>query len=792
MNELGIESSAAKFQRGGIMTAFVLWTVTAMAAPGAQAQAPFWWDAQVDASLDRAPARKAEWVGLLEKCPPAHQSGLAYLIRYLPLHDLETLSPAVLAANVALAYQARAEVPWGRKIPDDVFLDAVLPHASVTEPRDSMRAEFHGRYRPLVQDCQTPGQAALAVNRKLFTDFKVKYNTRRLRTDQSSKESIAQGMATCTGLSIMLVEACRSVGVPARLAGIASWPGRGGNHTWVEIWDNGWHFVGAAEPDDKGLDHAWFIADASKAIKGRSKSAVYAATYRPTGDYFPLVWAPTTKLSGEDVTDRYAHRESHPLAPARLMVEVRRGGDRVVAEVTILDRKTGAARPIGSSLGPQADINRHLTCDAPPGESLFVIARHQGQSALVSATIAAAGDTVVRVDLDRPVPDHTRTELKKILTDRFATDTGKKAAATQLLASVPWDESLRDLAWTAFKASPVHESLRHEFDDRMVATGDRTSPYLWRYVGEKPADGWGLVIAMHGGGNTPAAVNDQQWRGMFKRYKDHPEAGGYVYLALRAPNDTWNGFYDDAICPLVERLIRQFVVLAEVNPDRVYTLGASHGGYGAFVIGPKMPDRFAAIHASAAAPTPGETRGENLRDVRFTFMVGERDTDYGRAGSCLEFEREIQKWRAAYGGYPGQFEWETGVGHQVPDHDKLADMFKAGWRKPRPTRVVWAQSDDVLTHFYWIETPRPSPDGHIEATIQDNAITLKADHLDEVVLWLDAPLVDLGRPLTINRPGCGLLTITNRPDLDTFCAGLEQRADPKLAAPLRIAVDLRK
>ena len=41
---------------------------------------------------------------------------------------------------------------------------------------------------------------------------------------------------------------------------------------------------------------------------------------------------------------------------------------------------------------------------------------------------------------------------------------------------------------------------------------------------------------------------------MFERYyKEHPEAGGYVYLALRAPNDEWNGFYDDAICPMVER-----------------------------------------------------------------------------------------------------------------------------------------------------------------------------------------------------------------------------------------------
>ena len=666
------------------MTAIVFWIGAAMAAAGAPAEVSRWWDAEVEASLDRAPARKTEWVRLLENCQREHQRGLAYLIKFLPVHDLKTLSPTALANNVTLAFRVRSQVAWGPGLPEAVFLDSVLPHASVTEPRDSLRAEFHDRYLPLVKECKTPGQAALAVNKRLFSDYKVGYNTRRLRTDQSSKESIAQGMATCTGLSIMLVEACRAVGVPARLAGIASWPGRGGNHTWVEVWDNGWHFVGAAEPDDKGLDHAWFVGDASKAIKGSSKNAVYAVTYRPTGDFFPLVWSPSTKMPGEDVTERYAHAPTKTAAPGRLMVEVRQGGNRVEADVATLDRKTGAGRSVGSSLGPQADINRHLTCEAPAGGSLFVVARHQGRSAVVAATVAATGDTVVRVDLDRPASDDTRAELTRLFADRFGTDAAKTAAAVKLLAAIPWVESLRELAWTAFKASPAHESLRREFEGKTVATQDRKSPYLWRHVGQKPADGWGLVIAMHGGGNAPASLNDQQWRGMFQRYKDHPEAGGYVYLSLRAPNDTWNGFYDDAICPLVERLIRQFVVLGDVNPDRVYTLGASHGGYGAFVIGPKMPDRFAAIHASASAPTPGETRGENLRNVRFTFMVGERDTAYGRAERCLAFEREIQNWRARYGGYAGHFEWEPGVGHQVPDRDKLAEMLKAPWRKPRP------------------------------------------------------------------------------------------------------------
>ncbi|MFO0909849.1 MAG: transglutaminase-like domain-containing protein [Isosphaeraceae bacterium] len=278
---------------------------------------PAWWDAAVSASLDRVPEKRDAWQAMLQKTPPAERPGMAYLVTYLPLRDLKSLDPAALAENVSLAYQARNAVPWGKSLPEPVFLDAVLPHASLTEPRQPMRAEFFQKYLSLVKDCQTPGDAAQKLNRALFRDYKVTYNTRRLRTDQASKESIAQGMATCTGLSIMLVEACRAVGVPARVAGIGSWPGRGGNHTWTEVWNDGWHFVGAAEPDDKGLDHAWFNGDAAKAIKAERRNAIWASSYKPTGETFPLAWNPYAEIPGENVTDRYTGKAATAAAPTQ-------------------------------------------------------------------------------------------------------------------------------------------------------------------------------------------------------------------------------------------------------------------------------------------------------------------------------------------------------------------------------------------------------------------------------------------------------------------------------------------
>ena len=119
---------------------------------------------------------------------------------------------------------------------------------------------------------------------------------------------------------------------------------------------------------------------------------------------------------------------------------------------------------------------------------------------------------------------------------------------------------------------------------------------------------------MHGGGGVPKAVNDSQWRVMQRYYRDQPSVSGYLYLALRAPNDSWNGFYADYVPPLVVALIRQFLLFGDVDPDKVFLMGYSHGGYGAFFIGPKIPDRFAAVHASAAPaaiPIPGCTSAKS-------------------------------------------------------------------------------------------------------------------------------------------------------------------------------------
>ena len=191
--------------------------------------------------MDLAGENRAELEKAISKVSQKHLDGLKFLILHMPQADLQGLDSEFLLSNVRLAYRARAEAAW--KIPDEIFFNDVLPYANIDEPRDPWRKKFYDLCRPIIKDCKSPAEAAQKLNETVFKEISVKYSTKRKRANQSPKESIEQGLASCTGLSIILTDACRSVVVPARLVDIPSWTKKRGNHTWVEVWDEDWHFT---------------------------------------------------------------------------------------------------------------------------------------------------------------------------------------------------------------------------------------------------------------------------------------------------------------------------------------------------------------------------------------------------------------------------------------------------------------------------------------------------------------------------------------------------------------------
>jgi hypothetical protein len=229
---------------------------------------------------------------------------VAFLLSNMPERDLQSLTADFIQENVRLALKARKQFRWCKALPDSVFLNEVLPYCCLNETRDNWRNDFHNRFYPLVMNCHSIREAIDSVNLNILKITGVEYNTKREKTDQSPYESIRQKMATCTGLSILLTDAFRSVGIPSRIAGTPMWTNMRGNHSWCEVWIDGqWYFT---EYYPEKLNHSWFVADAGKADKEKPIHWIYATSWKPTPLAFPCVWDSSIQyVHAVNVTDFY-------------------------------------------------------------------------------------------------------------------------------------------------------------------------------------------------------------------------------------------------------------------------------------------------------------------------------------------------------------------------------------------------------------------------------------------------------------------------------------------------------
>jgi hypothetical protein len=282
--------------------------------------------------LSLAEDNEQTWLNALVTIRPEHREALAYLLINMPESDLKSMKGSELITNVDLAYTAREQTAWGKAVPQEIFFRDVLPYANVDEKREDWRQEYYDRFMPLVKDAKSASEAEQILNKKVFPMVKVKYHaTKREKPNQSPSESVKIGYASCTGLSIILSDACRAVGIPARLAGTPLWTDEDGNHTWTEIWDKQWYYVGSAEPGK--LNHTWFTDKAAKADDSKAENRIYAASFEQTPTVFPLVWDETqTQVRAQDVTGYYTDRQKLDITgPAGTSVEVRQKGILIAA-----------------------------------------------------------------------------------------------------------------------------------------------------------------------------------------------------------------------------------------------------------------------------------------------------------------------------------------------------------------------------------------------------------------------------------------------------------------------------
>lgn len=371
---------------------------------GRYAGVPKEYHALIDRTIATAGDNAKELKKALKEVSRNEREGMAFLISYMPERDAKSLSADFLLENVQYAYKARAEFPWAKEVPDSVFLNDVVAYANLNENRESWRKDFYERFKKYVAPCKTMREAIDSVNKNVRDELLVDYNTKREKPDQAPYESMRQHMASCSGLSILLTDAFRAVGIPSRVAGTPAWHDDRGNHNWNEVWIDGqWRFTEYYPSDD--LDQSWFLTDAGKAIKEDVRKAIYAASFKPTGCYFPLVWDEDIRyVHAENVTDRYTslYRAQLSATPAdgshvalRVMVfkdkdHAEASGDRVATNLDVF--KGDKQLYGGRSTGATQDMNDVLTFNVEKNQQ-YTVKFVNGKGEMQTQTIDVGDNT---------------------------------------------------------------------------------------------------------------------------------------------------------------------------------------------------------------------------------------------------------------------------------------------------------------------------------------------------------------------------------------------------------------
>lgn len=391
-------------------------------------------------------------------------------------------------------------------------------------------------------------------------------------------------------------------------------------------------------------------------------------------------------------------------------------------------------------------------------------------AAIFAATISLAQTEEMREWLKEPEGE--------LCSQKFARKKLSKAEAEEAAMII-------DSMWIAKSAKELNEQWK-----KLTISDDSLQlACACRDFGPMPKDGRSLYISLHGGGECPKDVNDGQWMNQIYLYQ-LPEG---LYVAPRAPWNTWNMWHRKGLDGLFEDLIRACVVFEGVNPNKVYLLGYSAGGDGVWRMAPRMADKWAA--ASMMAGHPGNASQENLINLPFMIWMGENDTAYDR--NILAREKGVVLDSLAVAN-PGKYIHSTHIlkdkGHWMDSEDAGAISWMAQYRRnPYPKQIVWRQEEVVRKNFYWLSAPEEEL-GHgkkVVVSIEGNIIDIRQCDYSRIRIYLNDNMVNLDKKVTVMYKGKKIAKKKLKRTIANMYRSLNEHNDRSYAFPCFIDIDIR-
>lgn len=345
-------------------------------------------------------------------------------------------------------------------------------------------------------------------------------------------------------------------------------------------------------------------------------------------------------------------------------------------------------------------------------------------------------------------------------------------------------------------------------------------PYYWGRKGdEKPSQGYPFFLYLHGSG-----PKEQEWATGLKlgmRFDDAPS----VYFIPQIPNEKdYYRWWQRSKQYVWEKLIRQVMLSDEFDPDRIYMVGISEGGYGSQRLASYYADYLAAAGPMAGGEPLKNAPAENCANIAFSLRTGEKDLGFYR-NILTDYVREtfdsLQQQHPLC--YTHWIELIPEMGHGI-DYFPTPAWLKKHTRNPYPKFVAWEDFEMDGRHrngfynLYVVERAEADADARIyyEMTIEENRIDLSIRKVDYEVtqkdphwgiemrfakhyspvsrgkwlVYLSPELVDMNRKVTVNVNGKQVYCGKVKPDLKHLVNSCAHFYDPRRLYPAAVEITL--
>ncbi|MCY3018927.1 MAG: hypothetical protein NTW87_07860 [Planctomycetota bacterium] len=305
-----------------------------------------------------------------------------------------------------------------------------------------------------------------------------------------------------------------------------------------------------------------------------------------------------------------------------------------------------------------------------------------------------------------------------------------------------------------------------------------------------------VVIYLHGGGHVPPdhpgeKDNEMAWTWGLKR-SAMIKCAPFKLLPRCVDDKAVNAWVIPSGPQAVNAVLDALLRTCAVDPDRIYLMGSSMGGFGAWYFASIEADRFAAVASLGGGCTVNDNGFANYCNLDFGAFVGEQDTAADRLGGSRRGRDTLKTLNdKTPAGYKCFYKEYAGVGHNLPDkvYADVDSFLKDKARQAYPRVVVWHPVVAWKPRFYNLAIPAPKEGMSVKAEMgKDNTVTVTSENVPALTVYLNEQLADFKKPLKVVWNGKEAFAGILSPCLSVVLETLGDRCDPGMFYSAKVSL----